>query len=245
MACGGDVPEQRGRLAVHIHGERRLQGYAAPRVAPHARVGRIDRVVHQLGVAGAEGGLREAEARGQAPEDLGIGQRLTLPRDHRLGALQPVGAVGGVEIRILEMARGGQHDVGIGEAIRHHHVASHREEILAREASLEPVLIGVDDHGIVVVDEQRLDGRRQRGVEEIPADVDDIDGPRARRHEVGTHEPRGRLGERMAGAVHQPAPVTPHLPASAGSANTARMPLPPFWLRSSPLPTLMAAGESV
>ena len=40
----------------------------------------------------------------------------------------------------------------------------------------------------------------------------------------------------------RPPPGTPHLPASAGSAKTARTPLPPFWLRSSPLPTAMAAG---
>src|SRR6267378_3257942 len=42
-----------------------------------------------------------------------------------------------------------------------------------------------------------------------------------------------------------PPPFTANFPARAGRAKTARTPLPPFWLRSSPLPTLMAAGEMV
>jgi len=55
----------------------------------------------------------------------------------------------------------------------------------------------------------------------------------------------GVLGNANEAPLTRPPPGTPNFPASAGSAKTARMPLPPFWLRSSPLPTLIAAGESV
>src|SRR3989304_8969 len=54
----------------------------------------------------------------------------------------------------------------------------------------------------------------------------------------------GVLGNANEAPLTRPPPGTPNFPARAGSAKTARMPLPPFWLRSSPLPTLIAAGES-
>ena len=53
------------------------------------------------------------------------------------------------------------------------------------------------------------------------------------------------LGKAWLAPLTSPPPGVPHLPASAGRANTARQPLPPFRLRSSPLPTLIAAGDSV
>src|SRR5947207_1760762 len=55
----------------------------------------------------------------------------------------------------------------------------------------------------------------------------------------------GVFGNAPRAPLTRPPPFTPNLPASAGSANAARTPLPPFWLRSSPLPTAIAAGEIV
>src|SRR2546427_305788 len=55
----------------------------------------------------------------------------------------------------------------------------------------------------------------------------------------------GVFGNAKDARLTSPPPGTPNFPASAGSAKIARMPLPPFWFRSSPLPTLIAAGESV
>src|SRR5439155_1009621 len=55
----------------------------------------------------------------------------------------------------------------------------------------------------------------------------------------------GVFGNAKDAPLTSPPPGTPNFPASAGSAKIARMPLPPFWFRSSPLPTLIAAGESV
>src|SRR5947207_269420 len=55
---------------------------------------------------------------------------------------------------------------------------------------------------------------------------------------------RGVLGNAYPAPLISPPPGTPNFPASAGSAKIARIPLPPFWLRSSPFPTLIAAGVS-
>ena len=55
----------------------------------------------------------------------------------------------------------------------------------------------------------------------------------------------GVLGNANDAPLTRPPPTGPNLPASAGSANTARMPLPPLRLRSSPLPTVIEAGEMV
>src|SRR5438034_1016050 len=55
---------------------------------------------------------------------------------------------------------------------------------------------------------------------------------------------RGVFGNAKDAPLTSPPPGTPNFPPSAGSAKIARMPLPPFWLRSSPLPTLIAAGAS-
>src|SRR3989442_8574490 len=53
----------------------------------------------------------------------------------------------------------------------------------------------------------------------------------------------GVLGNAARAEFTSPPPFTPNFPASAGSAKTARIPLPPFWLRSSPLPTAMRSEE--
>src|SRR5512145_1086420 len=53
----------------------------------------------------------------------------------------------------------------------------------------------------------------------------------------------GVLGKAYPAPFTSPPPGAPSFPARAGSAKTARMPLPPFWLRSRPLPTLIAVGE--
>ena len=211
-----EVAEEHGWLAADLHGQRRRGRDAAPGEAAHPRVGRVHRIVHQLGVAGAKGGLGEAEARGEPPEDLGIGERLALRRDHRLRALEPVLAVGGIEISVLEVARRGQDDIGIGEAVRHHHVGGDGEEILAGEAAAEAVLVGVDDERIVVVDEERLDRRREVGIEEVAPHVHDIEDAGARGRQVGALQARGRLGEGLAAAVDEAASRQPPLARERG-----------------------------
>ena len=90
-----------------------------------------------------------------------------------------------------------------------------------------------------------LSGGFSVGLGQVAADVHDVDGPGARRHQVGPRQLLGVLGNANDAPLTRPPPTGPNLPASAGSANTARMPLPPLRLRSSPLPTVIEAGEMV
>ena len=51
------------------------------------------------------------------------------------------------------------------------------------------------------------------------------------------------LGKAALAPMSRPPPSTPNFPARAGSANMARKPLPPLWLRSSAVPGQMTAGD--
>jgi hypothetical protein len=70
-----------------------------------------------------------------------------------------------------------------------------------------------------------------------------------RRVPAGTKSGRasraGVFGNAYEAPLISPPPGTPNFPASAGRAKIARMPLPPFRLRSSPLPTVITAGDMV
>jgi len=65
----------------------------------------------------------------------------------------------------------------------------------------------------VVVDEDRRERRRQRGVGQMTADVDDIERARALRHEIRPRQLRRRPGKRRARGVDEPPPFTPNFPA--------------------------------
>ena len=82
-----------------------------------------------------------AEARGQAPEDLHVGQRLALRRNDRLGALQPVLAVGGEDVVVLEVRARRQHDVAVQHGVGHRDLDADGEQILAAQPAPHPVLV--------------------------------------------------------------------------------------------------------
>ena len=69
----------------------------------------------------------------------------------------------------------------------------------------------MDDQRVVVVDEERLQRRRQRGIGQVLAGVHDVEGPRAGWHQVGPLQPLRRLGEHVAGAVDEAAAGHPEL----------------------------------
>ena len=163
-----------------------------------------------------ERGVGEAEARGEPSEDLGSGLRLAARPDHRLPPLEPVRPVGGIEVVVLEVRGRGQHDVAVGHAVGQHHVGPDGEEILAQEAPAHAVLVRVHDDGVVVVDEQRLDRRRQIGIEQVRADVDDIEHARARGHQVGALQPRHGLREGLARPVDEATAGHPELAGQRG-----------------------------
>ena len=145
---------------------------------------RVDRVVHQLAVARLEAGIVEAEARREAAEDLGVGQRLADRRDHGLGALQPVVAVGGIDVVAFEMRRRRQHDVAVLHALGHGDLDADEEHVLAREAALHAVLVRMHDDRVVIVDEQRAQRRIDVVARQMPADVHDVQRARAGRQQV-------------------------------------------------------------
>ena len=106
----GQLDLARRRLREHVLEQDRVlaaDGHRQPRDPAGCALGRTP---PRRGSAGStassissaslarEGGIVEAEARGEPAEDLGVGQRLALRRDHRRRALEPVRAVGGVEV---------------------------------------------------------------------------------------------------------------------------------------------------
>ena len=205
MRAGEDVLEEDEVFAILGHRYRAIRGNLARPRAAEPRVAGIERRVHQLRVARREDRIGEAEAHGEPTEDLDVRERLALRRDHALGTLQPVRAVRRVEIGMLEVRGRGQHDVGVAHAVRHCDIRTDHEEILAQEAATEAVLIRMHDHRVVVVDEHRLDRRIQTLVEEVRADVDDVERARARRHEIRPLQAARRFREREPGAVDEPA----------------------------------------
>src|SRR5437763_1892037 len=80
-------------------------------------------------------------------------------------------------------------------------------------ASAPPtVLIGMHHQRVVVVNEERLERRRQRALGQVTADVDDVERARALGHEVGPRQTLRRLRERVRRAVDEAAADHAELP---------------------------------
>ena len=129
-------------------------------------------------------GLVKAEPRGEPAEDLGVRQRFAQRRDDRFCPLQPVMAIGGVEVGVFEVRRRRQDDVAMRHAFGHRHVDADREDVIARQAAAHAVLVGMHDDRVVVVDEQRAQRRVDVVLDQVPTDVDQIERARARRRQV-------------------------------------------------------------
>ncbi len=125
-------------------------GLIPPRRASSA----IDGLVHEFLVACRETRIGEAEDPGEPAEYLGVRQRLALRPDDRLGALQPVMAVGGIEVVAFEMRRRRQHDVAVRHALGHRHVDADGEDVVTLQPLAHAVLVGMHDDRVVVVDER-------------------------------------------------------------------------------------------
>ena len=108
--------------------------------------------------------------------------------------------VGWVEVGIFEMRRGRQHDIAMGDAFGHRHVDADREHILAREAAAHPILIGMHDNRVVVVDEDGPQRRIEIVLGEMPPDIEDVERAGARGHEIRPLQSGRRLREGIAGA---------------------------------------------
>ncbi len=170
---------------------------------PHAaetRVGDIERIVHQFLVRRLEARLGKAEAGGEAPEDLGVRQGFADRRDHRLGALQPMVTVGRIEIGVFEMRRCRQDHIAMRHALGHRQLDADRKHVLARQPPPHPVLVGMHDDRIVIVDKQRAQWRGDVVVDEMAADIVDVERAGACRNQVRALQFRQGLGEGIARA---------------------------------------------
>ena len=94
-----------------------------------------------------------------------------------------------VHVDVLELRRGGQHEVGVVGGVGLEVFEHDGEEILAREARRDFARLRRDGDRVAVVDDQRID--RRIGMQQVVADRRHVD--RARRaaiQELGTVEPR-------------------------------------------------------
>jgi hypothetical protein len=74
------------------------------------------------------------------------------------------------------------------------------EDVRTGEPSAHPVLVGVHDDWIVVVDEQRAQRRVDVVLGEMPAYIVDVERPGSRRHKIRPLQPRRGLRESVARA---------------------------------------------
>ena len=111
------------------------------------------------------------------------------------------------EVEVLELRRGGQHDVGVVDGIGREVLEHDREQVVAREAGRDTARVGRDRDRIRVVDDQRVDALEAGafGTQQIVADGRHVDGARcASREQVGTRQ-RGAIDTAGAGGRQEDA----------------------------------------
>jgi len=87
---------------------------------------RVQRIIHELGVALPERGIRKPNLAASRRKISVFGS--SRPRwNDRFGTLQELLAVGRIDIGMLEMRAGGQNHVRVRHAVRHRHVDADNE----------------------------------------------------------------------------------------------------------------------
>ena len=113
---------------------------------------------------------------------------------------------------MLEGGGRGQHDIGVVHRVGGKELVDHREEVLAAQALHDLVLLGSDRRRVRVVDEEGLHRRGEALVGEGTPELAHVEGPGARRREVGAlenlrpHRERARGGEQHASPHVAPGP---------------------------------------
>ena len=117
--------------------------------------GRIDDLARRH----VEARMRRAEPLGQRAHDVVV--RAALAR--RLDQLQPerdvLVAAALIDVVVLQEHGRGQDDVGHLGRRRHELLVHDGEQIVARKTLLDEALLGADLHGVLVLNEERADGR--------------------------------------------------------------------------------------
>ena len=144
---------------------------------------RADRLARELVVGVAEAVLRVAHARGEPAEHLDIRQRLAHRRDGGVVGEHVEVAVGLVDVGVLELGGGRQHDVGVVHGVGGERIHYHAEKVLARKSFQHLVRIRAHRHRIVVVDDHGMHRRLGGGERVANLRMVDDAGP-LRRHQV-------------------------------------------------------------
>jgi hypothetical protein len=151
-----------------------------------------EREADELLVADVEDLAVVAHRPREAPEDLGVGQRLADGRDGRLVVGDVRVAPGGHEVEVLDLRGGREHDVGVAGRVGEEVLEDDGEEVLAGEPLDDPRAVGRRRRRVGVVDDERVDRRLELG-QRMP-EAHHVDPPR-----VGLRPREGRLVERRAG----------------------------------------------
>jgi uncharacterized protein YndB with AHSA1/START domain len=128
-----DVLEQHGFISRKLHLDRPIDGHLARAQASACADRRVQRSVHEFGVAVPERRIRKAELCGKPAKNLGVRQALA---DRRMTARRAADTAGRrrVDIRMFEVRAGGQHHIRVRHGVGHGHFDADREQILARQA---------------------------------------------------------------------------------------------------------------
>ena len=109
--------------------------------------------------AHGEAGMLGAEALRQRADHLVVGAAFAGRLDQLRPEQDVLVAAALVDVVVLEEHGRRQHDVGHLRRLGHELLVHADEQILAREAALDPFLVGRDRHRIGVLDEHRRDRR--------------------------------------------------------------------------------------
>ena len=123
------------------------------------RVIGVEQLARHLLVPVVEAGHVEIEPPGQAPEDLGRRETFARRRHRRLVPRDVEVPVGDLEVGMLELHGGGQHEVRVLDGVRAEVLRHHREEIGSGQAPADLRLVRHAGQRVAAVDEERLDGR--------------------------------------------------------------------------------------
>ena len=159
------------------------------RVMP-ARAGVIggEDLVDEVVVGVREAGLGEAHVVGEAGEEAGVGAGFAERGDGGLVDLCEEVAVGALDVLELEEGGRGEDEVGVVGGVGEELLVDDGEEVVAREAAEDVVLVGRDGGGVAVVDEEGVDGRAADagvGQGERAAELAHVDGARGAAERTG------------------------------------------------------------
>src|SRR5829696_3553318 len=114
-------------------------------------------------------------------------------------------SIGGVEVAAFKMGGRRQHDVAVLHALCHRNFDSDTEYLIAIKPSLHPILVGVNDDRIVVVDKKRSKWRVDVIPFQMAAHIQNVQYSRTVRQEIGPGQFRSGLWECITGTQHDTA----------------------------------------